>query len=101
MTCGRTLRLTRVDLGKALEDDDEGKRKVLRWEQWCGIADRGRPSSLRLVRLNPPTTGARAYKLKLPELLHCNVVHKKKDHRQQEGGDIHFLVYVLYIYIYI
>ena len=45
------------------------------------------------------TDGARAYKLKLPELLHCNVVHKKKDHRQQEGGDIHFLVYVLYIYI--
>lgn len=100
-----------VDLGKGLEEDDEGKGKVVRWEQWCGIVERGRPSSLRLVRLNPPTTktrapgpgpirkydwkkigtpllsnrqvvlhtdGARAYKLKLPGLLHCNVVHKKK-----------------------
>ncbi|CAE6928585.1 unnamed protein product [Symbiodinium natans] len=100
-----------VDLGKGLEDATDGQGKVVRWEQWCGLVERGRPASLRLFRLNPPVTkprapgpgpirkydwraigtpllsdrhvvlhtdGARAYKLKLPGVCHCNVVHKKK-----------------------
>ena len=42
--------------------------------------------------VGPINHGDRAYKLKLRRLLHCSVVHKKKNHRQQEGGYIHFLV---------
>ncbi|CAE7406455.1 unnamed protein product [Symbiodinium sp. CCMP2456] len=100
-----------VDLGKALVDDADDPAYNLKWEQWCGIVERGRPTSLRLFRLQPPATkpnspgpgpirkiewgkigapllrdrkvvlhtdGARAYKLRMPGLLHANVVHKKK-----------------------
>ncbi|CAE7639351.1 unnamed protein product, partial [Symbiodinium sp. CCMP2456] len=95
-----------VDLGKAVVDNNKVK-----WEQWCGIVQRGSPKTLRLVQLQPPLTktrspgpgpirkkdwkpiaekllagrhivlhtdGARAYKLKLDKVAHCNVVHKKK-----------------------
>ena len=106
----RDVEADEVDVGKALEEDSDQKPK-LRWEQWCGIVERGRPSSLRLFRLEPPLTaprapgpgpirkhdwsdigkkllrdrhvvlhtdGARAYKLRIPGVMHCNVVHKKK-----------------------
>ncbi|OLQ00122.1 hypothetical protein AK812_SmicGene17260 [Symbiodinium microadriaticum] len=59
-----------VDLGKAVVDNNKVK-----WEQWCGIVQRGASKTLRLVQLQPPLTktrhivlhtdGARAYKLKL------------------------------------
>ena len=95
-----------VDLGKAVVDNNKVK-----WEQWCGIVQRGASKTLRLVQLQPPLTktrspgpgpirkkdwkpiaekllagrhivlhtdGARAYKLKLDKVVHCNVVHKKK-----------------------
>ena len=98
-----------VDLGKALVEDGTGE--ILKWELWCGVVERGRPSSLRLFRLTPPlsqtrspgpgpikkntwckvavsllqtrkvvlhTDAARAYNLRIPGMLHCNVVRKKK-----------------------
>ena len=39
-----------VDLGKALVDDADDPAYNLKWEQWCGILERGRPTSLRLFR---------------------------------------------------
>ena len=106
----RDVEAHEVDVGKAHEEDSDQKPK-LRWQQWCGMVERGRPSSLRLFRLEPPLTaprapgpgpirkrdwsdignkllrdrhvvlhtdGARAYKLRIPGVMHCNVVHKKK-----------------------
>lgn len=110
-TIWKDVEADEVDLGKALLEDPDIEGQKMKWEQWCGIVERGRPSSLRLFRLNPPATkqnapgpgpirrtewskigkpllqhrkvvlhtdGARAYKLRLPGMLHCNVVHKKK-----------------------
>ena len=95
-----------VDIGDTVAGNLNTK-----WEQWGGLVERGRPSSLVLFRLNPILTkkrspgpgpirkrdwqpiakkhiagrkvilhsdGARAYKLRLPDVRHCNVVHKKK-----------------------
>ena len=102
-----------VDLGKGFLDDTAGQKKgvTTAWEQWGGLVERGRPESLRLFRLNPAATkarapgpgpirkrdwkpiahkhllgrrvilhtdGARAYKMKLDKVIHCNVVHKQK-----------------------
>ena len=100
-----------VDVGKAVDEAALDARQALKWEQSCGVVERGRPSSLRLYRLNPPCTkarapgpgpirkeewrkigssvlrdrhvvlhtdGARAYKLRIPGVHHCHVVHKKK-----------------------
>ena len=100
-----------VDLGKGLIENLENPKLNTKWEQWCGIVQRGCPSSLRLIPLKPPLTktrspgpgpirkrdwkplgkkflegrkiilhtdGARAYKLKLDAVVHCNVIHKKK-----------------------
>ena len=36
------------------------KSKPIRWEQWLGFVERGRPDSLILERLNPPRTYKRA-----------------------------------------
>ncbi|OLQ09053.1 hypothetical protein AK812_SmicGene7355 [Symbiodinium microadriaticum] len=36
------------------------KSKPIRWEQWLGFVERGRPDSLILERLNPPCTYKRA-----------------------------------------
>ena len=99
-----------VDIGKLTDKSVAGNVNT-KWEQWGGLVERGRPSLLVLVKLNPiltkkrsPGPGpirkrdwqpiakkhiagrkvilhsdrARAYKLKLPEVRHCNVVHKKK-----------------------
>ena len=99
-----------VDIGKSTDETSNSTYNTT-WEQWGGLVERGRPSSLRLFRLNPRVTrkrapgpgpitkrdwapvgkkllanrkvvlhsdGARAYKLKLPDVLHCNVVHQKK-----------------------
>ena len=96
-----------VDLGKELSED----KQTACWEQWGGLVERGRPTTLMLFRLNPPSTqprspgpgairrrdwkpiarkhlqdrrvllhtdGARAYKMKMPGVIHDNVVHKKK-----------------------
>ena len=100
-----------VDLGKGTVENPSNPKFTTKWEQWCGIIQRVRPSSLRLIPLNPPftktrspgpgpiretdweplarkllqnrnvvlhTDGARAYKLNLPNVKHCNVLHKKK-----------------------
>ncbi|OLP75401.1 hypothetical protein AK812_SmicGene44801, partial [Symbiodinium microadriaticum] len=100
-----------VDLGKGLVDAPVCPGMSIRWEQWGGLVERGRPSSLRLFRLSPKLTGprapgpgpiskhdwkpiaekylagkgvilhtdgARAYKMKIPNVIHCNVVHQKK-----------------------
>ena len=99
-----------VDIGKLTDESVAGNLNT-KWEQWGGLVERGRPSSLVLFRLNPILTkkrspgpgpirkrdwqpiakkhiagrkvilhsdGARAYKLRLPDVRHCNVVHKKK-----------------------
>ena len=49
-----------VDIGKALADEAGGEANNQRWEQWCSIVERGRPNSLKLIRLNPPRTSLRA-----------------------------------------
>ena len=49
----RDVEAHEVDVGKAHEEDSDQKPK-LRWQQWCGMVERGRPSSLRLFRLEPP-----------------------------------------------
>lgn len=100
-----------VDLGKEDFMQHGATHKKVRWEQWGGMVERGRPHTLRLYRLKPTLTrqrapgpgpisrrdwtpiaqkcltnrnvilhtdGARAYKLKLPGMLHDNVVHQKK-----------------------
>ena len=87
------------------------KGESVEWEQWCGIIQRGQPSTLVLHRLTPPagkagapgqgavrkvewkplakkwlysrqiilhTDSAKSYKLKVPDVLHDHVVHKKK-----------------------
>ena len=99
-----------VDIGKVTDATLETSYNTT-WEQWGGIVQRGKPSSLRLFRLDPKPTkqrapgpgpikkrdwekvgvkllkdrkvilhsdGARAYKLKIPDVVHCNVVHQKK-----------------------
>ena len=99
-----------VDVGKLTDETIEHQHNTT-WEQWGGLVERGRPSSLRLYRLNPKKTkkralgpgpirkvdwmpiakkhlanrkiilhsdGARAYKVKLPGVHHCNFVHQKK-----------------------
>ena len=96
-----------VNLGK---DGDQPRGKV-KWEQWGGLVERGRPQTLALYRLTPKLTskrapgpgptrrkdwksvakkyltdrnvilhtdGARAYKFKIPGVLHHHVTHKKK-----------------------
>ena len=100
-----------VDLGKGEDPDAVRADRVVKWEQWGGLVERGRPSSLRLFKLKPRLTkkrapgpgpirkrewlpigrkflsnkhvvlhtdGAKAYKVKLPNVAHCNVVHQKK-----------------------
>ena len=49
-----------VDIGKALAEDAGGETNSLMWEQWCRIVERGRLSSLKLIRLNPRHTRLRA-----------------------------------------
>ena len=39
---------------------DGDQSKPIRWEQWLGLVERGRPNSLILERLNPPRTYKRA-----------------------------------------
>ena len=39
---------------------DGDTEKPVKWEQWLGILERGRPESLILERLNPPRTAKRA-----------------------------------------
>lgn len=41
-------------------DDSVDSQKPVLWEQWCGLIERGRPESLILERLKPPTTEKRA-----------------------------------------
>ena len=98
-----------VDVGKFTDNTTPSTKNTV-WEQWGGLVERGRPSSLKLFRLHPAKTvkrapgpgamrkvewkpiatkhlanrkvilhsdGARAYKLKVPGVMHCNVVHKK------------------------
>ena len=107
-----------VDLGKGLVDAPVCPGMSIRWEQWGGLVERGRPSSLRLFRLSPKLTGprapgpgpiskhdwkpiaakylagkgvilhtdgARAYKMKIPNVIHCNVVHQKKKKKIVNG----------------
>ena len=107
-----------VDVGK-LTDNTATSTKNTVWEQWGGLVERGRPSSLKLFRLHPAKTvkrapgpgamrkvewkpiatkhlanrkvvlhsdGARAYKLKAPGVMHCNVVHKKKAKVDEKAG---------------
>ncbi|CAE7809617.1 unnamed protein product [Symbiodinium necroappetens] len=57
-----------VDVGK-LTDNTTPSTKNTVWEQWGGLVERGK------VILH--SDGARAYKLKVPGVMHCNVVHKK------------------------
>ena len=104
-----------VDLGKELIPDVN----KLKWEQWGGIVERGLPNTLMLHRLKPNPTkvrapgpgairrrvakkhlanrnvilhtdGARAHKLRLPGLLHDNVVHKKKKKVNVQGKTVRF-----------
>ncbi|CAE7861532.1 unnamed protein product, partial [Symbiodinium necroappetens] len=51
-----------ADLGKGLITDGDTQQSGLTtvWEQWGGLVERGRPESLRLFRLNPKNTKARA-----------------------------------------
>ncbi|CAE7826793.1 unnamed protein product, partial [Symbiodinium sp. CCMP2592] len=58
-----------VDVGK-LTDNTTTSTKNTVWEQWGGLVERGK------VVLH--SDGARAYKLKVPGVMHCNVIHKKK-----------------------
>ena len=107
----RDVEADEVDLGKGVVNEPVNENLCIRWEQWGGLVERGRPSSLRLFRLSPALTdrrapgpgpirkqdwkpiaekylagkgvilhtdGARPYKLKLPDVVHCNVVHQKK-----------------------
>ena len=100
-----------VDLGKEEVEKPVDPQKAIQWEQWGGIVERGRPSTMILNRLKPALTkkrapgpgairrrdwepiarkhlsgrrvilhtdGARAYKVRLPDVIHDNVVHKKK-----------------------
>jgi len=55
----KDLEADEMDLGKGLlpvQDTD----KVVAWEQWGGIVERGNPKSLLLQRLNPAKTKKRA-----------------------------------------
>ena len=82
--------------------------RSLLWEQWCGLVQRGKPQTLVLARLNSTLTAtrspgitkhdwaplgekwlanrsvifhtdsAKAYKMKLPGVVHDSVVHQKK-----------------------
>jgi hypothetical protein len=107
---GEDVEVDEVDLGKLTDEKANGGRNTT-WEQWGGLVERGRPSSLRLFRLAPAKTkkrapgpgpirrrdwepiakkviegrklilhsdGARAYKMKINGVIHCNVVHQKK-----------------------
>ena len=47
-----------VGVGKALVDDEGGNGNNLKWEQWCGILQRGKLKSLRLFRSTPALTRA-------------------------------------------
>lgn len=50
-----------VDLGKGENPDASARSaKPIVWEQWGGIVERGVPSSLMLMRLNPASTKRRA-----------------------------------------
>ncbi|CAK0832225.1 unnamed protein product [Prorocentrum cordatum] len=79
-----------VDLGK--EDDwrKTDKQKPVQWEQWGGIVERG-PGPIRKRDWKPTTRkhlentnvvlhtdGARAYKMRIPGVIHDNVAHCKK-----------------------
>ena len=95
-----------VDLGKEEVISNAGASK-LQWEQWGGMVERGRPETLVLPKMTTKrapgpgpitkrnwtqiatkhlkdkqvilhTDGARAYKTKVPGIIHDNVVHKKK-----------------------
>ena len=103
-----------VDLGKGTFENHSSPLITTRWQQWGGLVERGRSTSLRLFRLNPKNTkkrppgpgpirkrdwkpiaqkhlegknvflhtdGARTYKMKLSQVIHCNVVHQKKKTR--------------------
>ena len=48
-----------VDLGKE-EFMTSGRQKKVRWEQWGGMVERGRPQTLVLYRLHPKLTRKRA-----------------------------------------
>ena len=107
----RDVEADEVDLGRGVVSEPVSESMSIRWEQWGGLVERGRPSSLRLFRLSPRLTdrraqgpgpirkhdwkpiagkylagkgvilhtdGARSYKLKLPDVIHCNVVLQKK-----------------------
>eukprot|EP00439_Symbiodinium_sp_Y106_P016725 s2887_g2.t1 len=41
-------------------DPEAAPKKPVRWEQWLGLVQRGRPESLMLERLNPPPSEVRA-----------------------------------------
>ena len=41
-------------------DPEADPKKPVRWEQWLGLVQRGRPESLILERLNPPPSEVRA-----------------------------------------
>ena len=41
-------------------DPEVDPKKPVRWEQWLGLVQRGRPESLILERLNPPPSEVRA-----------------------------------------
>ena len=43
-----------VDLGRGSVDNPANPKLNKQWEQWCGIVQRGCPSSLRLIPLKPP-----------------------------------------------
>ena len=91
-----------VDLGKEEVAKSVKSRGKVQWEQWGGLVERGCPKHFgslspsakadsqtrprsriatkhlahRKVILH--TDGARAYKLKVPDVIHDNVVRKKK-----------------------
>ena len=49
-----------VDLGKGEDPDAIRADEVVKWEQWGGLVERGRPRSLRLFKLKPRLTKKRA-----------------------------------------
>ena len=49
-----------MDLGRGVVSEPVSENMRIRWEQWGGLVERGRPSSLRLFRLSPRLTDRRA-----------------------------------------
>ena len=66
-----------MDLGKGEDPDAVRADRVVRWEQWGGLVERGRPSSLRLFKLKPrhQEAGVAADRAEVPVEQACGAPH--------------------------